>query len=735
MYRKVEYKSIFLNKIKLHSRGLHLHTNLLTNILCFSNLTFILLLTFIFFPLVHITTDAEATITPSTTSLSLSTNIISTSLIPNNTSGTFVASDPSTISVTTNNYTGYTLGITSSNDTDNTKLVNTDDSSIYLTSISSASTPAEFTANSWGYLPSKLNSVVNTNYLPAPTTTATTLDATNAANVNANTYTISLGTKVDYLLPEGTYENTFTLTAIANPVTYSITYDKNTEDTVTNMPSTQSGTVENSDISLSSNIPTRTSYDFLGWCTITPTTTNGIDSCSGTTYQPGDIINTNKTAANTLNLKAMWHAKYTQTTRVRYEVAGADGTYGSYTIVDTQEVLSGSSYSWSTSQISDFDTNVYNSASVSSYTVTGAKTNSVSITRKAYTQTTRIRYEVANADGTYGSYTTVDTKSVKSGGTYSWSSSSISGFDTATYNSASVSSYTVTGAKTNSLNITRKSYTLTVSRNSTYISSVSGGGTYKVGKVVNISATAGTNYKFTKWTQTAGTTSSFGSTTTASTTFTMPASAATVYANGSIYYIQGVTTSLCPSSRTLVYDYRDSKGYYIQKIGSLCWMTSNLNIAGGTTLTSATSNVSSNYKLPSSSLSGFDSNTKANVYNSSNYGGYYNYISATAGTSPSSGNATYDICPKGWRLPTSANFNTLKASYTTGSALTSSPWYGSYSGDISDGEIYYAGSRGSYWASTAGSSTYAYYIYYDSSSVDMYNLDKRRGRPIRCVAK
>ena len=613
------------------------------------------------FPVSFAIDSTEATVTPSTTTLTLATSDLSAEITPNSTEGTFVASDPAAISVVTNNYSGYTLGISASDNVNNTKLINTNDNTAYLNSISAASSAEEFNANNWGYLPSKLNGVANSAYQPAPTTTATTLDATNVANAEANTYTIALGAKADYSLPSGTYENSFTLTAVANPVAYTITYNKNTEDAVENMPENQSGSIEDADITIPDTTPTRTLYVFQGWCNVTPSTNNGTDSCSGTTYQPGDTINMNKTTANDTTLYALWQ-------------------------IDT------------------------------------------------FTQTTEVRYEVADADGTYGSYTTVDTQEVPRGSTYSWSTSQISGFDTATYNSASVTAYTVTEAHTNQVDITRKSYALTIDRNTSYISSVSGAGTYKVGKVVSISATASSGNKFTSWSQTAGTTSSFGSTTSASTTFTMPASAATIYADGFQKYIQNATTANCPSSRTLVYDSRDNKSYYIQKIDSLCWMTSDLNIAGGTTLTPATSNVPSNYTLPASSIAGFNDETKAFVYNDSTYGGYYSWVAATAGTNPSSGESIYDICPKGWKLPSKDNYR--NAPNIGSRTIATAPWY------IADGGYYYNGSasdvglHGLYWTSTAYSSSYVYHISFESNGgIAVAPLNRAYGFSVRCIAK
>ena len=616
----------------------------------------------ILFPVSFVIDSTEAAPVQSTTTLTLSTSDISAEIAPGNSAGTFVASDPATVSVTTNNYSGYTLGITANNNTDNTKLINTSDNTAYLTSISSASAPADFNANNWGYLPSKLNGTANSAYQPAPTTTTTTLEATNAANPTANEYTITLGAKANYTLPEGTYENTFTLTAVVNPVAYTITYNKNTEDTVENMPENQSGSIEDTDITIPNTTPTRDHYTFQGWCNVTPTTDNGIDSCGGTTYQPGDTINMNKTTANNTTLYALWK-------------------------VDI------------------------------------------------FTQTTQVRYEVANADGTYGSYTTVDTQTLNYGASYSWSTSQIQNFDTATYNSASVAAYTVTEAHTNQVNITRKSYALTVNRNTSYISSVTGAGTYKVGKVVSISATASSGNMFTGWSQTAGTTSSFGSTSSASTTFTMPASAATIYANGSVSrtYIQNITTSNCPTSRTLVYDSRDNKGYYIQKIGSLCWMTSNLNITAGTNITPANSNITSNYTIPSY------------AENSSTYGGYYDYATASAGSYEGSGgnDITQDICPKGWKLPSYSNYRTLLSSYNTGAKLAASPWYGLYGGHrdwaFSDGDYSRVGSYMYYWTSSQEAEGWGNYMYASSTSAGQdFSEDwgpEDVDMNIRCIAK
>lgn len=54
---------------------------------------------------------------------------------------------------------------------------------------------------------------------------------------------------------------------------YSITYHKNCNDTVSNMPSVQSGSTTSSSITLRSNEPIRDGYKFLGWSTTSTAST------------------------------------------------------------------------------------------------------------------------------------------------------------------------------------------------------------------------------------------------------------------------------------------------------------------------------------------------------------------------------------------------------------------------------------------------------------------------------
>lgn len=217
-------------------------------------------------------------------------------------------------SITTNNYTGYTLTIRSkARGNRATQLTNGTD---VLNSISSAVAVEEFAKgdnteydNLWGYMPSKYNSLDNASLLPAPTGTDI-LDVTTGANPQANTYNISMGARIGYIKSGGVYSNdTFVIEYVANPVNYSVTYNENTGDgEAEDMPSplTQADAVSSTGILLSEAVPTRTGYTFGGWCDEAPSAINGIQICGGTVYAPGAVFGLDDTTPNISNLYAMW---------------------------------------------------------------------------------------------------------------------------------------------------------------------------------------------------------------------------------------------------------------------------------------------------------------------------------------------------------------------------------------------------------------------------------------------
>ena len=123
---------------------------------------------------------------------------------------------------------------------------------------------------------------------------------------------------------------------------------------------------------------------------------------------------------------------------------------------------------------------------------------------------------------------------------------------------------------------------------------------------------------------------------------------------------------------------------------------------------------------------------------------YYNYCAASAGSycytsSAGTGDASQDICPSGWRMPTggaSGEYQALFAAYSSNVANFQAALSTPLSGNFYSGTANYQGTYGSFWSST-------YYI-----SVDMYNLlvysslvypqyDSYRyeGSSVRCIAK
>ena len=223
-------------------------------------------------------------------------------------------------------------------------------------------------------------------------------------------------------------------------------------------------------------------------------------------------------------------------------------------------------------------------------------------------------------------------------------------------------------------------------------------------------------------------------------------------------------------------DQRDEQNYTVAKLkDGKIWTTKNLNLAGGTEITSELSDVPENYtlptangfqegnKLPSSSASGFDVDNMAYVYNTGNKTSncsdpgcysYYSWTTATAGSivSATEGDvdAEYSICPKGWRLPNSrsryssdyelSDYQILvtsyggddfynQASFDTVADFIPAGVY--YSDSFIDGNQY-----GNYWSATSNGSG-AYDLMFNSraaSSQHSYG-GRKPGRSVRCLVR
>lgn len=125
-------------------------------------------------------------------------------------------------------------------------------------------------------------------------------------------------------------------------------------------------------------------------------------------------------------------------------------------------------------------------------------------------------------------------------------------------------------------------------------------------------------------------------------------------------------------------------------------------------------------------------------------GNYYQWNTATAGKGSTNTNldASWSICPKGWHLPTGNNSNAgsfgalIDASGVDKLSIMKAPLYFVPGGLVYSGALWFVGSGGRYWSSTAYSSTdSAYYLLFTTADLNPTNYDSRHGGfSVRCVA-
>ena len=244
-------------------------------------------------------------------------------------------------------------------------------------------------------------------------------------------------------------------------------------------------------------------------------------------------------------------------------------------------------------------------------------------------------------------------------------------------------------------------------------------------------------------------------------------------------YMQNIPASECTTTARNITDKRDNNTYKVQRLADgKCWMLDNLrlDLTNSTILNSLTT---SNTHVDSASLtslksgnrsagaqyasSGFvtwNSSSSSNVYNqakanadyknttttsygpgSGKVGVYYNYCAASAGSycydeGAGTGNAQYDLCPAGWRMPTSSSSGEYEALYAAYSSddtnfinALSTPLSGScYSGSGSPG------TAGYFWSSTYGNGNGMYGLRVSSSGVYLSRSYGRiNGSSLRCI--
>ena len=276
-----------------------------------------------------------------------------------------------------------------------------------------------------------------------------------------------------------------------------------------------------------------------------------------------------------------------------------------------------------------------------------------------------------------------------------------------------------------------------------------------------------TDYAFSSW-STSGGTLGVSAQTTTFTLGTGTTASITGYATFTGTYIQNMSDTLCTTTARKVYDNRDMQTYYVKKLSDgNCWMVTNLNLGGVTfynNLTSSNTNLSTTVTY--STFNGWKKTSSASTYTDGEfmvlsgsdsttgtpYGTLYNYYAATAGTisgDSNSTNASYDICPAGWRLPTGGtgsseyynlynyynSYSLMRASYNNGGAAFNQPgWFGGGSATSNVN----LGLTGSFWSSTTYNYNYRYGMYVATSGPTVQRdapMIRNGGHSIRCIKK
>ena len=159
----------------------------------------------------------------------------------------------------------------------------------------------------------------NTGYNGLPLYTSTGVKLADTSSAGSSTIKFKIGAKASDTRASGDYTNVinFQMTSKILTTNYTLNYlpnDGNNGQDVSNMPNpaTVSNTItQNTNYTLSNSTPTRDGYTFAGWCDGTVTS----ETCSGTTYQPGDTyVIRNTGGSSTINLNAVWEELLTDLT-------------------------------------------------------------------------------------------------------------------------------------------------------------------------------------------------------------------------------------------------------------------------------------------------------------------------------------------------------------------------------------------------------------------------------------
>ena len=313
-------------------------------------------------------------------------------------------------------------------------------------------------------------------------------------------------------------------------------------------------------------------------------------------------------------------------------------------------------------------------------------------------------------------------------------------------------------------------------------------------KKYHIYGTYGTRYAFSSWSTTAGT---FENQNYQNTAFTVTDDAAITLTGQFVNTaMQNLSASNCTTTARPVYDNRDNTVYWIQKLpDNNCWMLDNmaLDLTDSTIVNSlSTTNThldttalgyfkngggtssdrypitaygvqgsTTSYSQPLTRMSGKDTTLAPDGTTSytgsvigaygrgqGKVGAYYNYCAASVGyycfgdgssAGTQSGNNAYDVCPVGWRIPTSGSSGEYNALYTT-SAINSdiAIFNDTFSTSLSGNSLGLLGKVGDFWSSTYASPASLGHLlnaYISSNGGSFTNSGRQRkeAASVRCI--
>ena len=634
--------------------------------------------------------------------------------------GTF-SSNTAALSISTNNETGYSLYLATGNG-ENTLTSQNPGTSDVISAVNggdSGVTSANFGNNTWGYNLSQEAVSDTTTYKAVPTATGDTAIITTESPTEADTYNLTFGTKVDTSLPSGTYSNDVVVSVVANPEYVP---------TISAMTNMQDVTAEicaaSADGETATLIDTRDGSDYTvakinGACWMTQNLR--LSGGRTLTSEDSNIVGSWEFPDNSLTLGGSF-------TEARSAISNDPehsteyGGYYNYCAASAGTVCSSSSAQDATQDICPKGWRL----------PTNGEQNGISSYVSAFSPVYSGYYHGGPLfdTGSFGYWwsATADSSAYQYYLRYSAGSLHI---DIEFYKSFG---FSVRCIRSNSGTLTINFDGNGSDGGSTASQQIAAGNSASL----NANGFTRTGYAFTGWNTAAdGSGTSYTDGAEYAVTPATGDATVTLYAQwkSQVNYIQNFTLADCQSQASggnvTVVDSRDNNSYTVRYINGACWMTQNLRLPGGTTLTTSDSNVTRSYTLPSSSTSGFNSYTVANMYNgtSTSYGAYYNYCAASAGTvcSQTQANASQDICPKGWRLPT---LNEMSGITGTSYVSAFSPVY---SGRYSDGSLFNTGSYGYWWSATAYHSSYQYYLGYNGGSLRTSGYYKYYGFSVRCI--